>query len=98
MTTGASGAVRGTLIRTADGTISFIPDAVLQAYRVPDELQAEAQQLLGQHSDVQGYAQASQASQQWAGTLNQGGEVHGFAAGQTRQWSGSLNWGSESPT
>ena len=97
MTSEASGPVPGTLIRAADGTISFIPDAVLKAYQVPAELQSEAQRLLGDRNEVQGYAQAAQGSQQWAGALNQGSgsDVQGYSAGQARQWSGSLNWGSQ---
>jgi hypothetical protein len=47
--------VEGTLIRGADGALYFIPQSELQAYQVPDTIAKEAEQVVTEGMDVQGF-------------------------------------------
>jgi hypothetical protein len=47
--------IEGTLIRGADGAMYFIPQNDLQPYRLPDTITAQAQQVIADTMDVQGF-------------------------------------------
>ena len=46
----------GTLLRRPDGALYFIPDAVLERYRLSPAEAVQVQEVLAQDDDVQGYA------------------------------------------
>ena len=54
---GEHGTVTGTLLRRQDGTLYFIPEEQLEAYRVPDEARERAEQMLEEQAgEVQAYS------------------------------------------